>query len=234
MAERLLTIDTSTPCCSIALSEEDRLLGEILINASGHHTLQLMASLADLLNRLGLAIADVDLFAAVIGPGSFTGLRVGLATVKGLALARQRPVVGVSSLQTLAMHLPFCRVPVWSIVDARKNEVYAGTFDCRQGYPEPLAAETVMAPEQLLASISGEAIFIGSGAVAYRPLIEKVMGERACFPPPPANLPRASSAALLARQEFRAGRSVAPDRLCPVYIRPSEAEIAWAAKRLPG
>ena len=233
MAETLLTIDTSTPCGSIALSEGDHLVGEILLNASEHHTVRLMGSMAEILERTGLAIKNIDLFAAVVGPGSFTGLRVGLATVKGLALALGRPVVGVSSLRTLAMQLPFSRLPVWSLVDARKNEVYACPFDCRSGYPEPLAAEKVTAPERLMASISGEAVFIGSGAEAYRPLIRKIMGERSFFAPKPVHLPRASSAALLAWKEYQAGRSLSAAQLFPLYIRPSEAEIAWAKQDRP-
>jgi tRNA threonylcarbamoyladenosine biosynthesis protein TsaB len=230
VAEQLLTIDTATPCGSIALSQGDLLRGEILFNTSDHHTLHLMEAVAEVLRLTGAVIDEVDCFAAVVGPGSFTGLRVGLATVKGLALARQRPVVGVSSLRSLAGQLPFCRLPVWALIDARKSEVYAASFDCYRGPAEPLTPEMVIPPERLLASIPGQAVFIGSGALAYRPLIEKVLGDRAFFPPPPLHLPRASSAALLAWQEYRRGRSVSPAALRPVYIRPSEAEIAWAAK----
>ncbi|NLV25017.1 MAG: tRNA (adenosine(37)-N6)-threonylcarbamoyltransferase complex dimerization subunit type 1 TsaB [Deltaproteobacteria bacterium] len=230
MAERQLTLDTSTPCASIALSQGDQLLGETFINTAEHHTVHLLGAVAELLQRTGWAIGDLDLFAAVVGPGSFTGLRVGLATVKGLALARQRPVVGVSSLATLAMQLPFCRFPVWSLIDARKNEVYAAPFDCRQGFPEALGKETVLAPERLLATLSGAAVFIGSGALAYHALLEKGIKGRAFFPPEPTHLPRASNAALLAWRGYIEGHGVSPERLCPVYIRPSEAEIAWAAK----
>ena len=193
-----------------------------------------MDTLAEILKRSDLTIADIDLFAAVVGPGSFTGLRVGLATVKGLALARNRPVVGVSSLQTLAAQVPFCSLPVWSLIDARKNEVYAASFNCQTGKPEPVTAEAVIAPQRLLSTISGNAVFIGSGAVAHQTLINDSMGPRALFPPPSLHAPRATAAALLAWEKHLAGQSIPGHRLCPTYIRPSEAELAWKSKNAAG
>ena len=232
MAEKLLVLDTATPCGSIAVFRGEQLLGEVLLNVSDQHTVRLLGSLAELLDRTGLTIGALDLFAAVRGPGSFTGLRVGLATIKGLALARRRPVVGVSSLQTLAAQFPFCRLPVCALIDARKKEVYGGLFDCRGGFPEPLAAETVLAPERLAGLLRGETLFVGSGAEVYHDLIAEMLGPQAFFVAPCANLPRASAAALLAVREYRAGRSVSAGELVAAYIRPSEAEIAWAAKQL--
>lgn len=232
MAERCLTVDTSTSCSSVAISRGDSLEAEIVLNISRHHTETLMVSIDHLLKSTALTLADIDFFAIVLGPGSFTGLRVGVATVKGLALATGRPVVGISSLRMLAMQLPFCRHPVCAMLDARKKEVYAGFFDCHAALPGLLHEEVVSRPEKILAEIETTAVFIGSGAETYRDRIVELLGDRAFVVPAVMNAPRASSAAILAWHDFTQGKTLAPDKLLPRYIRLSEAEIAWAKKDL--
>lgn len=227
MGETLLTIDTSTPTGSVALSRGESLLGEILLNVKSTHTDRLLLSLRQLLADAGLQLADVDALGAVLGPGSFTGLRVGVATVKGLALAMDKPVVGISTLQTLAMQVPFCRFPVCALLDARKNEVYAGLFQWEGGRPAALRPEVAIAPEVLLDSLEGEMLFVGDGALAYRTLITRRLGVRAHLAPWPLHLPRASAAAALALAAWRAGETVPLAQLVPCYIRLSEAEIMW-------
>ena len=215
----------------MAIFRGDRLEGEIVLNISRHHTETLMGSVEHLLKGLSLTIQEMDFFAVVLGPGSFTGLRVGVATVKGLALATGRSVVGVSSLRMLAMQLPFCRLPVCTLIDARKKEVYAGLFDCSKELPELLHEEVVRPPEKVLAELHGETLFIGSGAEVYRDRINEIMGDRARFVPTAMHCPRASHAAVLAWNDFQKGRTIPLEQLSPHYIRPSEAEIMWAKKQ---
>jgi tRNA threonylcarbamoyladenosine biosynthesis protein TsaB len=230
MSEVLLTVDTSTPAGSVAVSRGETLLGEILLNIKSTHTDRLLLLLRQLLTDVGLQLAEVDAFAAVLGPGSFTGLRVGVATVKGLALAMAKPVVGVSTLQTLAMQVPFPRYPLCVLLDARKNEVYAGLYHWEGGQPVLLRPETVISPELLLDSLDGELLFAGDGSLAYRTLISRRLGARAHFVPWALQPPRASAAAVLALAALRAGETIPLAQLAPRYIRLSEAEILWARR----
>jgi tRNA threonylcarbamoyladenosine biosynthesis protein TsaB len=231
VAERHLTIDTSTPCSSVAVCRGDFLEGEIILNISRHHTETLMGSIDHLLKSISLTLEDMDFFAVVLGPGSFTGLRVGVATAKGLALATGRPVVGISALRMLAMQLSFCRLPVCAMLDARKKEVYAGLFNCEGSFPELLHEEVVRPPEKILSEIETAAIFIGSGAEVYGSRIQEIMGDRAFMVPNVMHCPRASNAAILAWHDFQQKKTISLEKLTPHYIRPSEAEIMWSKKQ---
>ncbi|PLX85094.1 MAG: tRNA (adenosine(37)-N6)-threonylcarbamoyltransferase complex dimerization subunit type 1 TsaB [Desulfuromonas sp.] len=234
MNEVLLTIDTSTQVGSVALSRGEVLLGENLLNGPRTQTDSVLVSIGRLLEDAGLGIGDVDGLGVVLGPGSFTGVRVGVASVKGLALATGKPVFGVSSLRALALQAPAARHPVCALLDARKKEVYAGVYGWERGLPAPLGPEAVLPPEKLLSALEGEVLFLGDGATVYRTLIARQMGDRAHFAPWPLHAPRASNAAVLALLEMREGRSVPLEFLTPSYIRLSEAEITWARRRAEG
>jgi tRNA threonylcarbamoyladenosine biosynthesis protein TsaB len=232
--ECLLTIDTSTPAGSVALSQGDRLLGEILLNTPSTHTDRLLTSLHQLLDDTGVDLAEVDAFAVVLGPGSFTGLRVGVATVKGLALAMDKPVIGISSLQALAVQVPFPKYPLCGLLDARKQEVYAGMFRWEGGLPVLLGKERVLPPEALMEELTGDVLFVGNGANVYRTLIIRQLGSRAHFAPWSLEIPRASAAAALALAAWRNGQIMPVELLAPLYIRPSEAELMLTDSHQPG
>lgn len=232
--ELLLTLDSATEAGSVAVSRGDVLLGGTLLNARSTHSDRLLPSLHRLLQEVGVEVNEIDAFAVVVGPGSFTGLRVGVGTVQGLALATGKPVIGVSSLQTLAMQAPFARFQTCALLDARKGEVYAGLFRWEGGLPAPQRPEAVLAPEALLESLGGETLFLGSGAIVYRTLIARRLGERAHFLPWPQHLPRASHAAALALALWRGGETLPLSQLLPRYIRPSEAELLWARREAEG
>jgi tRNA threonylcarbamoyladenosine biosynthesis protein TsaB len=222
---KLLTIDTSTTTCSVALSVDGELAAEYLSNQGRTLSAGLLACIDLLLEGAGLAIGDLDGFGVALGPGSFTGLRVGVATVKGLALAAGKQAAGFSSLAMLAMNLPWSLHPVCPMFDARKKEVYTGLYACSD-HPRPLLPDCVAPPAAFLDRLDGPAVFVGEGAVRYRELIVDRLGEKALFAPPSAHLPRAAAGALLAADVFTRGEAVHPAYLLPVYIRPSEAELA--------
>ena len=234
MSELLLTLDTSTPAGSVAISRGEHLLGEVLLETGANHTDRLLQTIHQLLADLGLGVGEMDAFGVVLGPGSFTGLRVGIATVKGLALATGRPAAGVSSLATLAAGLPFVRFPVCALLDARKKEVYAGLFDCRHGRPQPLEAEVAVPPERLLARLTADTVFVGNGAEVYRTLIIRHLGPHAHFAPWPLVAPRAALAALLVLDRLRAGEGGGGEALLPRYLRLAEAELAWLNRQAAG
>ncbi len=222
---KLLTIDTSTNVCSVALTCNGEVTAEYLLNQGKTMSGRLLECVDVVLGGGGLTLADLDGFGVSLGPGSFTGLRIGVATVKGLAMATGKPVAGFSSLAMLAMNLPYVSFPVCPMFDARKGEVYTALYDCR-GLPEARAADCVLPPAAFLDRISDAVIFIGEGAVRYREQIEARLGERALFVSPSFNVPKASNGALLAEDAFRRGDIASLASLSPVYIRPSEAELA--------
>jgi tRNA threonylcarbamoyladenosine biosynthesis protein TsaB len=227
----LLTIQTASPAGSIALSAGDHLLAEFSLDVRKTPTEWLLQSIEVLLEQTGVKQADLDAIAVVQGPGSFTGLRVGLATAKGLSLAAGCPLLGISSLRCLAMQVPFADLPVCAMLDARKQEVYTATYRWEDGAPHPITAESVIAPELLLSAISEETLFVGNGALVYRTLIVRQLGDRAHFAPAFTNLPRAAGAAALAVRDWAAGRTCTADELMPNYLRPSEAELNLPNKK---
>jgi tRNA threonylcarbamoyladenosine biosynthesis protein TsaB len=222
---KILTIDTSSNCSSVALSDGTSLLGECILGADRCNSGRLMDSVSELLRAAKLAPDALDAFAVSLGPGSFTGVRVGIATVKGLALATGKPAVGFSSLAMLAMNLPFASAPVAALFDARKSEVYAGIYRC-SSLPEGLVPDAVLPPARFLESIDSPTVFLGEGAVRYRDLIVSALGDLALFPPWHLNLPRASAGAVIALDAALKGDFTPLPLLNPTYLRASEAELA--------
>lgn len=231
MAPILLTIQTASPAGSVALSKGEQLLAELNLDARNTPTEWLLTAIDDLLVKTGLTRNALDAIGIVRGPGAFTGLRVGLATAKGLALALGCPLIGVSSLQCLAMQLPFAQMPVCVMLDARKQEVYACLYRWESGCPRAISEEQVVRPEKLLSEMTGETLFVGNGAKIYRSLIVRQLSSRAHFAPAFINIPRAGAAAALALSEWHAGHTFSADELMPSYLRPSEAELNLSATK---
>ena len=164
-----------------------------------------------------------------IGPGSFTGLRIGLSTVKGFSYATGKPIVAIPTLEALAWNFPFCLHPVCTVLDARKKEVYAALFEWEgAGFRRALHEEPIEI-EKLLANLKekeGETIlFTGEGALLYRDTIMNHLAEKAIFPPPDKMIPSPANVAYLGLKKAVRGEFSEPIRLVPYYIRRSEAEI---------
>jgi tRNA threonylcarbamoyladenosine biosynthesis protein TsaB len=229
---KILTIDTSTTTNSVAVTVDGHLLAEYLVNPDRNNSSSLMTGLDLVMTSAGLTVDSLDVIGVTLGPGSFTGVRIGIATVKGLALASGKPVVAFSSLAMLAMNLPYAAYPVCPMFDAKKNEVYAALYRCRE-LPEKLLDECVAPPADLLAQIRVPTLFIGSGALRYRDLIVDTLGEMAIFVPSVCHQPRAAAGAILAADLYSRGEFTSPgDALVPSYLRASEAELARMKKAL--
>lgn len=222
---KLFILDTSTSVFSMALADNGTLLAEESGVAGPSSAARLAPALAGLFAVAGLAPADMDAFAVTSGPGAFTGLRVGIALVKGLAMATGKPVIPLPSLGLLAMNAAESPLPVCPLFDARKGEVYGALYDFTVG-PGPVIPQTVADPAAFLARLSGRVLFLGDGAVRYWPLIEELMGARATFADPSLNAPRAGAGIGLALTAFSAGLAVSPAHLLPTYLRLSEAELS--------
>ena len=230
----ILAIDTSTSLASIAVAVGEQIVAESLVNTNRSLSARLVSEIERLLVTAGLAIADIDLFASSIGPGSFTGVRGGVATIQGLALAVGKPCTGFSSLAILAMNFSLTTTLVCPLLDARKSEVYAALYDCSSPLPSPRITDCVLPPAVLLEKISAltgdPVIFVGDGAVRYHDLIAEQLGDQAVFAPFPLHSPRAANGVLLALHASRCGELLEPSQLLPIYLRASDAEINLALK----
>lgn len=225
----ILAIDTSTSLAGIAIAVDEQIVAESLLNTNRTLSARLVPEIERLLTTAGLAIADIDLFASTVGPGSFTGVRGGVATIQGLALATGKPCAGYSSLAMLAMNFSLQALPVCPMLDARKGELYAALYDCSSPLPSPRIADCVLPPSALIdriAAATGEpVIFVGDGAVRYHDQIADRLGEQALFAPFPLHSPHAANGILLALHAVREGTLLEPWQLLPVYLRASDAEL---------
>lgn len=215
----------------VALLDGDAgLIAETRLNVKTTHSERLMTVIDGVLKQSEWGIEAVDAFAVAIGPGSFTGLRIGLSTAKGLSFATGKPIVTVPTLEAFAYNFPYCPWPVCLMLDARKGEVYAAVFRWKDGAFRRMSEEASLPAESLVRGLEGTVLFAGEGAAIYRSVVEDVMKERAVFAsagkmvPSPANV-AALGLAKAARGEFEVTAAAAP-----FYIRKSEAEVKWSKK----
>jgi tRNA threonylcarbamoyladenosine biosynthesis protein TsaB len=227
---RILGVDTSTSWGSLGIIDDDAVVAEYALFREETHSARLVPAIQALLKEARLDLTEIDGLAISLGPGSFTGLRVGLSTVKGLALAAEKPVVGIPTLDALASNLPFAPYLICPLLDARKGEVYFALYkNGGGGQLERLTPYQVLSPFGLLEKIPlQETVFLGDGAEVYGELIEEHLGEKALFAPPHLKFLRGSTVAELGLGRIMQGESDDIASLVPIYVRPSDAEINWA------
>lgn len=221
---KLLGMETSTRVCSVAVSDDAAVLAEITIAGQARPTDQLMTAVQQVLAAAGVALADVDGVAVSAGPGSFTGIRVGVTAAKTLAYTLGKPVTAVSSLDALAANVPAPRWPLWVLVDARKEKLYAARYEMSSNaWPSRVGEEQLVTLEQLLPQLTGELLILGDGLVRYGAAIQQALGERGRFLPPALWVPRASAVCRLAAQSG----VPAPDvhALAPHYLYSKESDV---------
>jgi len=222
---KLLAIETSTMLGGIAVMEDDTLIAESRMNVKTTHSERIMADIDNALKRSGLTIDDIDVFGIASGPGSFTGLRVGLSTLKGLSYATGKKVVSVSTLEAFAWNVPFSQHLICPLLDARKKEVYAGVFEWSEdGFIRVLDEQTAKL-DILLAAIGKPAVFLGEGALLYKDRIRAFLGEKALFGAPQHMVPSPANVAYLCMRKARNDMFDNPEQLVPRYMRKSEAEL---------
>jgi len=230
--ELLLCIDTSTPTGSVALVSGTTVLVEIAIQVSQRtHSDYLLRFVQIVLAESGYKIGDIDALVVVAGPGSFTGLRVGLATVQGLAQAHSVPIYPVSSLQAVAFANSVTELPVRVLIDARKKEVYTACYVWNAGVPQLQGCEEVLSPEVLLDRVETKSLFVGNGASLYSEDIKTKLSDLAILSHGLNAVPHASAAGLLVNALGDRAQRVNFFELRPVYIRPSDAELQHFEKR---
>ena len=245
---KVLGIESSSLTASVALVTDDVLTGEYTINFKKTHSQTLLPMLAELGKLLELDLSSIDAIAAAGGPGSFTGLRIGAATAKGLGLALKKPLIHVPTVDALAYNLWGASGLVCPIMDARRSQVYTGLYRLENGF-EVLMDQTPMDMGDLAEALNARGervIFLGDGCPAYRETIQNRMQVPWVFAPAPVNRQRASSVAYLGilalKGEYGRARIGSTADFVPDYLRKSQAERQreallspeGAAGKLPG
>ncbi|NWF55727.1 MAG: tRNA (adenosine(37)-N6)-threonylcarbamoyltransferase complex dimerization subunit type 1 TsaB [Syntrophaceae bacterium] len=231
----ILGVETSTRTGSIALVEaltEDAgpprltIVGETTLTLAETHSSRLMPAVDRLLRETSQSIQTIRALAVGLGPGSFTGLRIAVSTVKGLAFALRVPVVGAPTLNVLAQNLSFSPIQVCPVLDARKKEVYAALFRGNgEGRLTKLSEDWVLSPEELCSRITEKTVLVGNGGEVYGDIFRERLGSRVLFAPPEISFPRASNAVRLTLPALLKGEFLDLFGFTPIYVRRSEAEI---------
>ncbi len=223
---RILGIDSSTPGCSIALLNNDTIVAEQIGDPRPSYSKYLLQMVDQVLTEGKSRLDDVDGFAVTIGPGSFTGLRIGVSLLKGFVLATEKPFVGINSLEALARTLDSPKHPICTVLDARKSEVYAAVFESQKEGLHPLIQESALSPEALCEKIEVPTLFIGGGVGRYREIFKESLGARFLEPGTQPEFSTAAGAAMLASRQFAHQKQFDLNQLKINYIRKSEAELS--------
>ena len=229
---KLLAIDSSGLVASVALMEDDILVGEYTIHNKKTHSQTLLPMIADMMKMSGIDKNDLDAIAVAAGPGSFTGLRIGAATAKGLAQGLGIPIVPISSLEGLAYNLQGLSDPVCPIMDARRGQVYSGIYDVSASLPKALYEDGARPIEEVIEQVKtlGKPVtFIGDGVPVFKDRLIETLGSvdndgLAAFGNDAVRYQRASSIAILGKLYLADGREVAAHEFVPRYLRATQAE----------
>jgi tRNA threonylcarbamoyladenosine biosynthesis protein TsaB len=229
---KIIGIESSGLVAGVALWEDGVLLGESMTNCKKTHSQTLLPQLERMLAEAGVKPAEADAIAVASGPGSFTGLRIGSATAKGLGLAIGKPLVEVPTLEGLAYNLWGAEGIVCPMMDARRSQVYTGAYAFPRGADGSITLETVIPGSAIAAAEAAErlnalgrpVILLGDGVDVSRELLESILTVPHTYAPAHMNRQRAGSIAALGAIYLAEGRGISPDDHAPDYMRKSQAE----------
>jgi len=228
---RVLGIDTSTSCGSVGLVDDGRIIAAHLLNTPVTHSERLLAAIDLVLQEGRCPAKDLDGWAISLGPGSFTGLRIGVSTVKGLSFATGKPVAGVPTLDALASQVSLTPYLICPVLDARKKEVYASfyRYEEEEGTLKRQSPYQAIRPEHLIKVIEERTIFIGEGVRTYGSFFKESLPSLTAFVSPSLNVLHGSTVATLGLGLLHRGEALDLSTFTPIYIRASEAEITLSA-----
>ncbi len=229
---KILALDSSGPNCSVSLVDDEKIIANFNINNGITHSETLVPLIDELFRFSKMSINDVDAFACSIGPGSFTGLRIGIATIKGFALSLKKPVISVPTLLSLAYNVPHFDGIVCTVLDARNDNVYSALFNVK-GKPEMIGdyiTDTIDTLIDELKKYNTNILFVGDGSVSFKEKFENEFKERAFFMPSHLNEQTALSVAKSAFDKALLNDYDSVDAMHPLYLRKSQAERALEEK----
>ena len=231
---KVLGIDSSGMVASIAVVEDMQMLGEYTINYKKTHSQTLLPMLDEVAKMIELDLADIDVIAVAAGPGSFTGLRIGSATAKGLGLALKKPLVSVPTLEGLAYNLYGCEQLICPMMDARRSQVYTGIYEFDGNTLRKVEDQMAVPVEEILEklnTIGKEVVLAGDGVPVYMEQIEKYLKVPYLIAPAHLNRQRAGAVAVLGMQYAKEGKTETAMEHQPDYLRLSQAERERAEKQ---
>lgn len=230
---KILGIDTSTMAANVAVLEDDKLICEYTINTKKTHSQKLMPMIENMLKLSDLEIKDIDAIAICVGPGSFTGLRIGMATAKAMAHVNNIPLVGVNSLEILGTNMDLCNRKICSILDAQRNQVYMNKYILEDNKIKELEEISIKPIDELLEELSSndeQWVLVGEAVYKYKEKIEVI--SNITIPSPANNITKASSLCLVGRDKMLANEDVYNCYdINPMYIRKSQAEEQYEEKQ---
>ena len=231
----LLAVETSGRCGSVALVHPGQCLAELSLQSDTTHSKRLPGAIEYIMHQAEIDWQAIDGIAVSLGPGSFTGLRIGLSTVKGLALATKKPLLGISSLDGLASQFPYVLQQICAVIDARKKEVYAAFYTADGTNTVQRQSDyLVLTPEALAARIDTPTILTGDGALLYRQLFREKLKELALEAPHETHFLRAATIGRAALAKWDNQDFLSPATSVPDYIRNSDAELEFDKVRKKG
>ena len=226
---KILSVDTSAVCASVAVTEGEKIISLCSTNAGLTHSRTLLPMIDSALKNSETELSDIDLFACSAGPGSFTGIRIGIAAVKGLADGTEKKCLAVSTLEALAYNLLGQDVIACSVMDARCNQVYCAIFDVSENEVKRLTEDEAIKIDELKEKLSGfkkKIVFVGDGAE----ICEKALGY--CAAPALTRFQNGASVGICAFRNFNEEKLLSAAELMPVYLRLPQAERELRAKKL--
>ncbi len=222
-----LAVDTSCLTATCAVAEDGKVLAELSMQYGKTHSQKLVPMLRAMLDMLNKDFKVIDLFAAAIGPGSFTGLRIGVVTIKGLAYSLNKPVCGIPTLDALAFSMPDFKGTICPMLDARNNQVFTALYRKRDNHIDKITPDLGITIEELIdrmKSCNQDILVLGDATPLHVDKMKAQLGDKIIEAAPTLSFPRASSVALLAEEAFRNNRAMNAFELEPLYLRKSQAE----------
>lgn len=226
----ILAIDSSSVAASAAVLSDGILKAEEFSQNGLTHSVTLLPMAESALKKAGLDISDIDLFAVTVGPGSFSGLRIGVTIAKTLAYGTGKKLCGISTLKAIASNLPFADRLICPIMDARRDQVYTALYKWEAGKLTEVMEPSAISAEELISKIKEDVVFIGDGVYRFSSFLEENLGEKASFAPGNLCCVKASSVAYLAQGE----KGENPENINPCYLRLSQAEREYNEKNNKG
>lgn len=234
----ILAVDTATVCSSVALTVGDvhdgELVAEMRLNAKVTHSRRLLSGIDWLLDGNELRLEDIDGLTVGLGPGSFTGLRIGMATMKGLAAAMEKPLIGVSTLDGVALCCSGEK-PLCVLLDARKKELYRRWYHLDEaGVYRGKGPIQALTPQELIGEVKEETLMAGDGLAGYGDLLQESLGELISMAPLLLRYPSAAALGFLGGEKLNRGEILDVESAAPMYVRASDAELSLLRKEEQG
>jgi tRNA threonylcarbamoyladenosine biosynthesis protein TsaB len=230
---KILAIDTSGIVASVCVMDETKTIAEFTVNYKKTHSQTIMPMVKNICDMVELDLSEVDYVAVSSGPGSFTGLRIGAATAKGLAHGLNKRIVPVPTLDTLAYNIYETQKIICPIMDARRGQVYAAFYNWNDGKLEKLTdylAQPIEEIADIALGFENEVIFLGDGVAVHEQVLRNLLGDNLMIAPPNSNMQRASSLGALAFEFIKEHKDINYAEFAPFYIRKSQAEREYDEK----